>query len=80
MKILHKIIAGFVLLLLLLLAIVAVNYNNTRVINDRLFIITEESAPLSQAASELYVQILQANEKVLGALASTDAAQTAKQL
>ena len=80
MKILHKIIAGFVLLLLLLLAIVAVNYNNTRVINDRLFIITEESAPLSQAASELYVQILQANEKVLVALASTDAAQTAKQL
>lgn len=79
MKILHKIIAGFVLLLLLL-AIVAVNYNNTRVINDRLFIITEESAPLSQAASELYVQILRANEKVLGALASTDAAQTAKQL
>ncbi|WP_409421617.1 methyl-accepting chemotaxis protein [Pseudaeromonas sp. ZJS20] len=79
MKILHKIIAGFVLLLLLLLAIVAVNYHNTRLINDRLFIITEESAPLSQAASELYVQLLRANEKVLAALASTDAEGTAQQ-
>ncbi|MGL5287636.1 MAG: HAMP domain-containing protein, partial [Aeromonas sp.] len=70
MKILHKIIAGFALLLLLLLAIVAVNFNNTRIVTDRLFTITEESAPLSQAASDLYVHLLRANEVLLSALAS----------
>ncbi|PXF31552.1 hypothetical protein WH50_09305 [Pokkaliibacter plantistimulans] len=68
MTILHKIIAGFALLLVL--GIVAVNFTNTRSITDKLFTITEESAPLSQAASELYVHILRANQALLAGLAS----------
>ncbi|MDH2432546.1 methyl-accepting chemotaxis protein [Pokkaliibacter sp. MBI-7] len=79
MTILHKIIAGFALLLVLLLGIVAVNFTNTRSITDKLFTITEESAPLSQAASELYVHILRANQALLAGLASTDIAAVQQQ-
>jgi methyl-accepting chemotaxis protein len=78
MTILQRVIGGFALLLVLLLTIVGISYQSTRSINDRLSIITDQSAPLSQAASELYVHILRANQALLAVLISRNGQQIAE--
>ncbi|WP_409440434.1 MULTISPECIES: hypothetical protein [unclassified Pseudomonas] len=78
MTILQRVIGGFALLLVLLLSIVGISYQSTHSISDRLSIITGQSAPLSQAASELNVHILRANQAVLAVLISRDGQQIAE--
>ncbi|EHK70961.1 methyl-accepting chemotaxis protein [Pseudomonas psychrotolerans L19] len=67
-------VGGIALLVLLLLGIVAVSFNSTQSIHERLTVITEQSAPLGQAVGEINVQLLGANQTLLGLLAETDAA------
>ncbi|TWI57471.1 methyl-accepting chemotaxis protein [Pseudomonas duriflava] len=74
MTILQRVVGGFALLLILLLAIVGISYQSTTSINNRLAIITGQSAPLSQAASELYVHILRANQAMQTVLIEKDVA------
>ena len=74
MTILQRVVAGIALLVLLLLGIVAVSFNSTQSIHERLTVITEQSAPLGQAVGEINVQLLGANQTLLGLLAETDAA------
>lgn len=45
MTILQRVVGGFGLLLLVLLGIVAVSYRSTSSIQDRLAVITDQSAP-----------------------------------
>ncbi len=75
MTILQRVIGGFAVLVLLLLAMAGISYQNTRSISDRLTVITGQSAPLSRAASELYVYILRANQALLANLINDDLAQ-----
>ncbi|ROL69098.1 methyl-accepting chemotaxis protein [Pseudomonas chlororaphis] len=75
MTILQRVIGGFAVLVLLLLAMVGISYQSTHSISDRLTIITGQSAPLSRAASELYVHILRANQALLAILISQEPAQ-----
>ena len=70
MTILQRVIGGFAVLVLLLLTMVGISYQSSHSISDRLSIITGQSAPLSRAASELYVHILRANQALLGILIS----------
>ncbi|MBY8945787.1 HAMP domain-containing protein [Pseudomonas sp. SH10-3B] len=72
MTILQRVIGGFAVLVLLLLVMAGISYQNTQSISSRLNIITGESAPLSRAASELYVHILRANQALLAIQISTD--------
>lgn len=72
MSILQRVIGGFAVLVVLLLAMVGISYQSTQSISDRLSIITGQSAPLSRAASELYVHILRANQALLAILISND--------
>lgn len=72
MTILQRVIGGFAVLVLLLLVMAGISYQNTQSISSRLNIITGESAPLSRAASELYVHILRANQALLALQISTD--------
>jgi len=74
MTILQRVVGGIALLVLLLLGIVAVSFNSTQSIHERLTVITEQSAPLGQAVGEINVQLLGANQTLLGLLAETDAA------
>ena len=74
MTILQRVVGGIALLVLLLLGIVAVSFNSTQSIHERLAVITEQSAPLGQAVGEINVQLLGANQTLLGLLAETDAA------
>ena len=74
MTILQRVVGGIALLVFLLLGIVAVSFNSTQSIHERLMVITEQSAPLGQAVSEINVQLLGANQTLLGLLAETDAA------
>ncbi|WP_122341811.1 HAMP domain-containing protein [Pseudomonas caricapapayae] len=78
MTILQRVIGGIAVLVLLLLGIVVVSFSSTRSIHDRLTVITEQSAPLGQAISEINVQLLSANQTLLSLLAETDAAQIDK--
>jgi methyl-accepting chemotaxis protein len=75
MTILQRVIGGFAVLVLLLLTMAGVSYQSTHSISERLGIITGQSAPLSRAASELYVHILRANQALLAMLISTDVKQ-----
>ncbi|WP_372238165.1 HAMP domain-containing protein [Pseudomonas sp. R2-37-08W] len=75
MTILQRVIGGFAVLVLLLLTMAGVSYQSTHSISERLGIITSQSAPLSRAASELYVHILRANQALLAMLISTDVKQ-----
>ena len=72
MTILQRVIGGFAVLVLLILIMAGISYQNTQSISSRLSIITGESAPLSRAASELYVHILRANQALLAIQISTD--------
>ncbi|AZE94235.1 Methyl-accepting chemotaxis sensor/transducer protein [Pseudomonas orientalis] len=72
MTILQRVIGGFAVLVLLLLIMAGISYQNTQSIGSRLSIITGQSAPLSRAASELYVHILRANQALLAIQISTD--------
>jgi len=72
MTILQRVIGGFAVLVLLLLIMAGISYQNTQSISSRLTIITGQSAPLSRAASELYVHILRANQALLAIQISTD--------
>lgn len=72
MTILQRVIGGFAVLVLLLLTMAGVSYQSTHSISERLSIITGQSAPLSRAASELYVHILRANQALLAMLISND--------
>ncbi|OBS36261.1 methyl-accepting chemotaxis protein [Pseudomonas syringae] len=72
MTILQRVIGGFAVLVVLLLAMVGISYQSTHSISDRISVITGQSAPLSRAASELYVHVLRANQALLGVLVSTD--------
>ena len=72
MTILQRVIGGFALLLVVLLTMVGISYQSTHSISERLTIITGQSAPLSRAASELYVHILRANQALLAVLISND--------
>ncbi|HCV75781.1 MAG TPA: methyl-accepting chemotaxis protein [Pseudomonas sp.] len=74
MTILQRVVGGIALLVLLLLGIVAASFNSTQSIHERLAVITEQSAPLGQAVGEINVQLLGANQTLLGLLAETDAA------
>ncbi|WP_288461737.1 methyl-accepting chemotaxis protein [uncultured Pseudomonas sp.] len=74
MTILQRVVGGIALLVLLLLGLVAVSFNSTQSIHERLTVITEQSAPLGQAVGEINVQLLGANQTLLGLLAETDAA------
>ena len=75
MTILQRVVGGFGLLLLVLLGIVAVSYRSTSSIQERLAVITDQSAPLGRATSELSVRILSANQAILSLLAAKDEAQ-----
>nr|WP_109513613.1 methyl-accepting chemotaxis protein [Pseudomonas ovata] len=75
MTILQRVIGGFAVLVLLLLAMAGLSYQNTRSISDRLTVITGQSAPLSRAASELYVYILRAHQALLANLINDNLAQ-----
>ncbi|WP_413038767.1 hypothetical protein [Pseudomonas amygdali] len=66
MTILQRVIGGFAVLVVLLLAMAGISYQSTHSISDRISIITGQSAPLSRAASELYVHVLRANQALLG--------------
>jgi len=77
MTLLQRVVGGIALLMLLLLGIVAVSFNSTQSIHERLTVITDQSAPLGQAVSEINVQLLGANQTLLGLLAETDSAQIA---
>nr|WP_191489131.1 methyl-accepting chemotaxis protein [Pseudomonas sp. FEN] len=70
MTILQRVIGGFAVLLVVLLTMVGISYQSTHSISERLTIITGQSAPLSRAASELYVHILRANQALLAVLIS----------
>ncbi|NWA24971.1 methyl-accepting chemotaxis protein [Pseudomonas gingeri] len=72
MTILQRVIGGFAVLLVVLLTMVGISYRSTHSISERLTIITGQSAPLSRAASELYVHILRANQALLAVLISND--------
>ncbi|KAE9653517.1 HAMP domain-containing protein [Pseudomonas fluorescens] len=72
MTILQRVIGGFAVLVLLLLTMAGISYQSTHSISERLGIITGQSAPLSRAASELYVHILRANQALLAILISND--------
>ncbi|MEX5542539.1 methyl-accepting chemotaxis protein [Pseudomonas poae] len=72
MTILQRVIGGFAVLVLLLLIMAGISYQNTQSISSRLSTITGQSAPLSRAASELYVHILRANQALLAIQISTD--------
>jgi len=72
MTILQRVIGGFAVLLVVLLTMVGISYQSTHSISERLTIITGQSAPLSRAASELYVHILRANQALLAVLISND--------
>ena len=72
MTILQRVIGGFAVLVLLILIMAGISYQNTQSISSRLSIITGQSAPLSRAASELYVHILRANQALLAIQISTD--------
>ncbi|WP_017528362.1 methyl-accepting chemotaxis protein [Pseudomonas fluorescens] len=72
MTILQRVIGGFAVLVLLLLIMAGISYQNTQSIGSRLTIITGQSAPLSRAASELYVHILRANQALLAIQISAD--------
>nr|WP_024642588.1 methyl-accepting chemotaxis protein [Pseudomonas syringae] len=72
MTILQRVIGGFAVLVLLLLAMAGISYQSTHSISDRISVITGQSAPLSRAGSELYVHVLRANQALLGILVSTD--------
>jgi methyl-accepting chemotaxis protein len=72
MTILQRVIGGFAVLVMLLLTMAGLSYQSTQSISDRLTIITGQSAPLSRAASELYVHILRANQTLLAVLISDD--------
>ena len=74
MTILQRVVGGIALLVFLLLGIVAVSFNSTQSIHERLAVITEQSAPFGQAVGEINVQLLGANQTLLGLLAETDAA------
>ncbi|KPX83270.1 Methyl-accepting chemotaxis protein [Pseudomonas amygdali pv. mori] len=75
MTILQRVIGGFAVLVVLLLAMAGISYQSTHSISDRISIITGQSAPLSRAASELYVHVLRANQALLGILVSNDSKQ-----
>ncbi|EPM58556.1 methyl-accepting chemotaxis protein [Pseudomonas syringae pv. actinidiae ICMP 19073] len=72
MTVLQRVIGGFAVLVVLLLAMAGISYQSTHSISERISIITGQSAPLSRAASELYVHVLRANQALLGILVSTD--------
>ncbi|MCK9691032.1 methyl-accepting chemotaxis protein [Pseudomonas syringae] len=72
MTILQRVIGGFAVLVVLLLAMAGISYQSTHSISDRISVITGQSAPLSRAASELYVHVLRANQALLGILVSND--------
>ncbi|MDU8620985.1 methyl-accepting chemotaxis protein [Pseudomonas syringae] len=72
MTILQRVIGGFAVLVVLLLAMAGISYQSTYSISDRISVITGQSAPLSRAASELYVHVLRANQALLGILVSND--------
>ena len=72
MTILQRVIGGFAVLVLLILIMAGISYQNTQSISSRLSIITGQSAPLSRAASELYVHILRANQALLAIQISAD--------
>ncbi|MBB2895289.1 methyl-accepting chemotaxis protein [Pseudomonas sp. AS2.8] len=74
MTLLQRVVGGIALLVLLLLGIVAVSFTSTQSIHERLAVITEQSAPLGQAVSEINVQLLGANQTLLSLLAETDSA------
>lgn len=78
MTILQRVIGGIFLLLLLLIGIAAVSLHSTDSMHDRLSVITEQSAPLGQAASELNSRLLSANQAVLSIIAQTDSVQIAR--
>ncbi|SEO97207.1 methyl-accepting chemotaxis protein [Pseudomonas sp. Snoq117.2] len=77
MTLLQRVVGGIALLVFLLLGIVAVSFNSTQSIHERLTVITEQSAPLGQAVGEINVQLLSANQALLGLLAESDTAQIA---
>lgn len=71
MSLVQRIIGGFVILLLALSTLVAVNYFSVASINQGLTTITEQTLPLSEQANKIKLDIVMQNESVMS-IYSTD--------
>ncbi|WP_305857515.1 methyl-accepting chemotaxis protein [Balneatrix alpica] len=58
----QRIVAGFALLLILLLAVGLSGYQSTEAINTKLQLVTDETNPLTQGAQQQVISMLQANK------------------
>ncbi|PPC74561.1 methyl-accepting chemotaxis protein [Pokkaliibacter plantistimulans] len=68
LSILQRVIGGFTLLVLLLLTIVATSYKGIHGVSSKLDMVTGETLPLNQTASDMNATLLRANQDLLGLL------------
>lgn len=71
MSLVQRVVAGFLVLLLALLTLVAVSYFSVSQIQDDLSQVTDETLPLSQSANDVKINILQQNQNVMSIFSTT---------
>jgi methyl-accepting chemotaxis protein len=74
MSLVQRVVAGFLVLLLALLTLVAVSYFSVSQIQTDLSQVTEETLPVSQSANDVKINILQQNQNVMSIFSTTSTA------
>jgi methyl-accepting chemotaxis protein len=71
MSLVQRVVAGFLVLLLALLTLVAVSYFSVSQIQGDLSQVTDETLPVSQSANDVKINILQQNQNVMSIFSTT---------
>jgi methyl-accepting chemotaxis protein len=74
MSLVQRVVAGFLVLLLALLTLVAVSYFSVSQIQGDLSQVTDETLPVSQSANDVKINILQQNQNVMSIFSTTSTA------